>query len=124
MALVTVSAGISEFCVRNVAFLDKYREICAARHVLLADVVGTKKTASLTAARVECWALVRKAGFSYPEIGALWERDHTTIMAALKNLKPGKILPTERKKFNERISILEEKVAKLERMATYSLARF
>lgn len=34
-------------------------------------------------ARRDCYAYLREQGWSYPEIGALYGRDHTTVMYAL-----------------------------------------
>lgn len=38
---------------------------------------------ALVNARRDCYAYLREQGWSYPEIGALYGRDHSTVMFAL-----------------------------------------
>jgi len=61
--------------------------VCRAHGIRLQDVFGRGRSKSLARARAECWAYTRRLGWSFPEIGNLWMRDHTTIMSATRKLK-------------------------------------
>lgn len=58
----------------------------AAKHgVTLAMLMGESRVKHIVAARHEAWWLVwRTTGMSYPRIGAIFRRDHTTIMHGVK----------------------------------------
>lgn len=58
--------------------------IASKRAVPLVALLGRARTTSVSAARRElCFALRSVYGMSYPEIGWLLDRDHTTIMYLL-----------------------------------------
>ena len=61
-------------------------EVCEELHVSRSDVLGPCRMRSITSARHHFWERLRDRGFSYPEIGHLVMRDHTTILAALRKL--------------------------------------
>jgi chromosomal replication initiation ATPase DnaA len=64
------------------------RSIAAQRCVDLADMLGTTHRKAATAARRELWLWVRdKYGYSYHELGELFERDHSTIMAGIRKAR-------------------------------------
>jgi len=56
----------------------------AKKHgVSVAELLGRGRTASIARARRELYAVTKDTlGLSYPETGALFGRDHTTIMHA------------------------------------------
>lgn len=53
------------------------------------DIAGHRRHQRLIGARHVWWACIRTEGrWSYPEIGAYVERDHTTVMRAIKRVPP------------------------------------
>ena len=62
---------------------DDFARICRERHTTLAAAFASRRTPTAVAARGECWGLMRTLGFSYPEIGTLWGRDHSTVFACV-----------------------------------------
>lgn len=64
------------------ALLD---EICLARRVTREEVCGRGRTKNVALARQELWARLRRhPGMSYEEIGRLFDRNRTTIMAGIR----------------------------------------
>ena len=56
-------------------------------HVTLEDVLGPRRTASVSAARKAAMvALYVDYGKSMPEVGELLDRDHSTVFAALRSV--------------------------------------
>lgn len=55
-------------------------------HVLVGEMLGRGRSPSLVRARADLFVALRHLGMSYPEIGAMLDRDHTTVMAACKRL--------------------------------------
>lgn len=63
-------------------------EVARSHHVTQGEVVGRTRRLTPTKARHELWRRLRdEHGFSYPEIGSLFDRDHTTIMAGIRNAR-------------------------------------
>lgn len=66
--------------------LDGLVRAAAAQHKLLdgfAAILGRSRFAGTIRARHQCWYQTRhdsERAWSYPEIGALYEVDHTTVM--------------------------------------------
>ena len=58
--------------------------ICAAYKVSLSDVLGPRHFPHLNPARSALAAVLRFRGLSYPQIGRLMHRHHSTIMARLR----------------------------------------
>lgn len=58
--------------------------IAEAHHVTRGDVLGRGRTKRVAAARHAVMRAMRDMGMSYPEIGGLLDRDHSTVMAALR----------------------------------------
>lgn len=59
--------------------------VAKAYHVTPDDVLGARRDKSVSAARASyCWALHESRGLSYPEIGRLLGRDHSTVMHLAK----------------------------------------
>lgn len=68
--------------------LERVLAIVALHPVNLADVLGRRRTKAIAAARHEVWIdLHDGAGLSWPEVGELFGRDHTTVMAARSRSK-------------------------------------
>lgn len=65
--------------------LEPITAIIRDHHVLMGEAFGRGRTASVAAARHACWAFLRVHGFSYPEIGTLWNVHHTTVMSGTKS---------------------------------------
>jgi hypothetical protein len=57
-------------------------------HVTLELLAGRVRTASVARARVSVWRWLRSEGLSWPEIGQLFGRDHTTVMVQVKAVEP------------------------------------
>lgn len=103
---MTFNDFIDHCMQRDMQLSLSFYAICKERLVSLEDVFGAGKTASLVRARVECWHFMRNRGSSYPEIGDLWGRHHTTIMHALKTYPQESV--------GQRLALLEDRVEKLE----------
>jgi len=58
--------------------------IAARHHVDLGQVVGRGRMKSAVRARAELCSTLRDLGLSLPEIGLLIDRDHTTVMGAIR----------------------------------------
>jgi chromosomal replication initiation ATPase DnaA len=57
----------------------------ARRHaVSFAELQSPSRKRALVAARWEAWAALRARRWSLPKIGALFARDHTTVMYGLR----------------------------------------
>ena len=62
-------------------------EICSLFHVTPEDVLGERRHSQLVKSRHLFWACLREHGkWSYPVIGDYVERDHTTVMVAIKKV--------------------------------------
>jgi chromosomal replication initiation ATPase DnaA len=56
----------------------------ALRHAATVDELGSRsRLAHVVGARHEAMRLMRDRGLSYPAIGLLFERDHTSVMYAI-----------------------------------------
>ena len=63
------------------------REVCTSRGVLLREVLGASRSRSVVRARHELWWRIRHLPdrcYSSPEIGRLFGRDHSTILAGIE----------------------------------------
>lgn len=70
--------------LREIGMLDDVRAIAARYHVTIGQLCGTVRTPTATAARHAAWAHVRTiTRLSSTEIGALFGRDHTTVLSGL-----------------------------------------
>lgn len=54
--------------------------------ISVTDLVGTTRSPIVVIARHLAWYLEREKGLSYPAIGKLYEREHTTILIACKHV--------------------------------------
>lgn len=58
--------------------------ICIRYHLTLDDLTGPDRHRTIVAARQEAmWVLWEQVGLSFPEIGWLLHRDHTTVLHAI-----------------------------------------
>jgi chromosomal replication initiation ATPase DnaA len=58
--------------------------MASAYAVTREDILGARRTKQAAAARHAVMRALRDMGMSYPEIGWLLGRDHTTVLAALR----------------------------------------
>jgi len=61
-------------------------QAAAAYHVTDDEVLSRTRTADICNARHILYWLLRSEGLSYPKIGALLERDHTTILHGVERV--------------------------------------
>lgn len=54
--------------------------VCDRFGISLAQLLGPQRFAHYTHPRRVAWRLLRRRGWSYPRIGALFDRHHTAIM--------------------------------------------
>ena len=59
-------------------------EICRQHHVSREEITGRNRTRSVSLARHDLWQRLRELGFSYVEIGRLFERNHTTVLHGVR----------------------------------------
>lgn len=52
--------------------------------VSVREIMGRSRSKSVASARKEAMRKVRELGFSYPEIGRMFGRDHTTVVSACR----------------------------------------
>jgi chromosomal replication initiation ATPase DnaA len=63
---------------------------CAREHgVSIKDVIGSARFKSATAARWKACRRLRDKGLSYAQIGMKLNRDHTTVMYAIRRMREG-----------------------------------
>jgi len=48
------------------------------------EIYGRSRSKKIFSARLEVYKVLRAEGYSYPEIGILMDRDHTTILRTLR----------------------------------------
>lgn len=67
---------------------------CAETGISITEVIGRRRFASITRARHMLWFwLYRETGLSYPEIGRIFEVDHTTVLAAVHKIAREHAMP-------------------------------
>lgn len=66
---------------------DEFETISRRQGVTLADVYGERQLKSVVVARALCYDHLRRMGKSFPEIGLLFNRDHTTVLVAVQRLR-------------------------------------
>lgn len=109
-----------------------FERICEYHHVDLKEAFLSKGTTRVTQARAQCFIWLREnQKFSHPEIGKLWQRDHTSSVSAVRRHKTvPRVGPWWQPSFTdyvgeirlpagslgaleERVTVLEAKLAKL-----------
>lgn len=78
MSRIAPSAKDRALCSRLAAIVAK------RTGVDVPDLLGRRRTPRLAAARRELYYALRCEGLSYPEIGGLLDRDHTTVLTEIK----------------------------------------
>lgn len=72
----TVSAELE-----TIGLLPLAQRVAKLHSVPLLDVLSRKRTKSIARARGLLWATMRAMGMSTPELGRLFHRDHSTVVA-------------------------------------------
>lgn len=70
--------------LEEIGLLQPLKELCRAHAVLLEAVLSSTRTKRVVEARLACCLYLRTLDMSYPEIGRLLRRDHTSIMALVR----------------------------------------
>ncbi len=70
--------------LKNSCLYTPLEELCKAHSVWLEDVLSPAKTKRVMQARLACYEYLRTMEMSYPEIGRVMMRDHTSVMHAVK----------------------------------------
>lgn len=65
--------------------VGEFTSVAAKYGCLLGELMGPRKHRQAVHARQECWFLLRDRGWTYPRIGMLFDRDHTTVMTGVWN---------------------------------------
>lgn len=74
------------------------QDACDECDVPVDDVLGERRLASLCATRHLVWFyLYRETRLSYPEIGRIFEVDHTTVLSAVHRIADRYSLPMNKK---------------------------
>jgi len=81
-ARLNVEEGLSQ-AARHRGFGADIEDVCTKHFVNERELFGRVRTTELVEARVEFWKRLRAKGLSYPQIGRLVGRDHTTILLAI-----------------------------------------
>ena len=63
------------------------RDIASQNRVTLHDVMGPSRAQYIVTARFKCYRALRQKGLSYPQIGAIMKRDHTSILYGVRVLE-------------------------------------
>ncbi len=85
--------------------LSTMRRFCERHDTTLRAAQGaprwskSRSDRSLRLARSACYAYLKARGWSFPEIGRAWSRDHTSIMAAIEKFLQTEELPSTAERF-------------------------
>ena len=63
------------------------KQVAAETGVKLPDIMGRSRLAYLCRIRELIWFIAHENGASLPQIGRVFNRDHTTILSGLRNEK-------------------------------------
>jgi chromosomal replication initiation ATPase DnaA len=74
-----LDAGARQWTTRELA-----ARIAGAHGVSVEEMLGPRAERHLAAARLELYRTLRALGWSYPAIGRVVGRHHTTVMAAVR----------------------------------------
>lgn len=64
--------------------LQQVEKIAIVHATTIHEIASSSRMAHVARARHETMRLLRAKGLSYPAIGLIMDRDHTTVMAALR----------------------------------------
>ena len=73
--------------LRASGLFDLASAVCARFKVSIRSVLGSSRFKTVAMARHHLMVALRDEGKSYPEIGRLLGRDHTTVMSAVKKVR-------------------------------------
>lgn len=74
--------------LKEMGIYDEVALLIRSRGVLVEDLIGRGRTKIVTTARHEIMYWIRnKLKWSYPEIGKLFGRDHTTVLLACRKVR-------------------------------------
>lgn len=62
------------------------QEICHKHGVTVNDVLSRRRDKKTLAARFECYKALRGMGLSFPKIGKIMNRDHSTVCHFFREL--------------------------------------
>ena len=74
--------GQGDITLSDALFVKIVSIIAKETHVKVDDILGRRRVPAIAEARQILMYLLREMGLSFPEIGTLCERDHTTVMHA------------------------------------------
>lgn len=74
----TLGSILSELEDRGL--VAEFAAIAKKHDVLLAEVMGHRRHGGVTEARQECWFVLRGRGWTFPRIGALFDRHNATVL--------------------------------------------
>ena len=63
---------------------DILADVARRHHMTAATLLGPSRARGVAAARKEAYRALRATGMSYPEIGRVMHRDHTSVMHGCK----------------------------------------
>lgn len=70
--------------LRERGLVPLVRNVARVYHVTFRELCGRMGTKRVSQARAALWAELHGMGFSYPEIGLMFDRDHTTIIHSVQ----------------------------------------
>lgn len=70
--------------------LEQCRAIALKHNVLMKEICSRARTKRISEARRKVWKHLHKIGFSFPEIGRLFDRDHTTVVSVCDHRRRGR----------------------------------
>lgn len=88
------------------ARLRYHAQVIADVHNLhIRDLLGTGREQHIVKARAKLYKYARDMGLSYPRIGRIFGRDHTTILHAMNEHFPDMIISRRKSSVNQAIDI-------------------
>lgn len=71
--------------------MDKYEEIieniCNSYGIRKEHLLSRRRDKNLVKIKKLCYKLLRETGLSYPKIGKLMHKNHTTVLKVLRGMK-------------------------------------
>lgn len=89
MKFKTTAAITADLRKRNL--LDLVRGYCEKNHVTVDEVLGRSRLKLISKVRRQIWHELHLKGMSYPQIGLLFNRDHTTVIEGIRRLGVSKL---------------------------------
>jgi len=98
--------GISQDVKRDMIL----KAVCSEFSITQKDLYGKKRTREMVEPRqIACYLLKKYAGFSYTQIGRLFNRDHTTAIQSVRAVEDH--IETE-EEYSNRVNVLLSKISK------------